>query len=88
MVSYWAWVIVVVAAEAARIVGMAQIIGAADAAKEERGLVIDELAATVGQDRWAAVEARPLLLFDAPESHPPQRVFGSMVRRIAALPAG
>lgn len=40
---------------AARVVGMADIIGAADAAKEERGLVIDELAATVDQDGWSPV---------------------------------
>lgn len=42
-----------------------QSVAAAGATKEDRGLVLDELAATVGQDGWAVGEARPLLLVDA-----------------------
>ena len=42
-----------------------QSVAAAGAAKEDRGLVLDELAATVGQDGGATGEARSLLLADA-----------------------
>jgi hypothetical protein len=56
------------------------------AAEGNRGLAADELAAAVGEYRWATGEAQRyhwLLLAEGPLT---QRLFGNMVRRIAALP--
>ena len=55
---------------------------AAGVAKPHRQLVADELAAAIGED---VKHARYYWLLLA-ESHLTRRLFGSMVRRIAALP--
>jgi hypothetical protein len=56
------------------------------AAEGNRGLVADELAAGVGEDRWATGEARAYYWLLLAEGHLTQRLFGNIVRRIAALP--
>jgi hypothetical protein len=61
-----------------------RLMAAAGAAEEDRRLVLDQLAATVGEDRRHK-HARYYWLMLA-ESHLTRRLFGSMVRRIAALP--
>jgi hypothetical protein len=44
------------------------------------------LAATAGEDRRQAGQARAVLWLMLAESHLRRRLFGAMVRRIAALP--
>jgi hypothetical protein len=61
-------------------------LAAAGAAEADRRLVADQLAATAGEDRRQAGQARAVLLADAGRSHLTRRLFGAMVRRIAALP--
>jgi hypothetical protein len=58
---------------------------AAGATDEDRKLVVDELAAAIGEDGWPINHARYYWLLLA-ESHLTRRLFGSMLRRIAALP--
>ena len=60
------------------------------AAAEDRPLVADECASAAREDRWPFGQTRPLLLADAGGESSARRLFGSMVRRIAALslPAG
>jgi hypothetical protein len=60
-------------------------LAAAGVAKEDRQLVVDEPAAAIGQDRGADQARRYYWLMLA-ESHLTRRLFGAMVRRIAALP--
>jgi len=62
---------------------------AAGAAEEDRRLVVDQLAAAVGEDGWPIDQARPLLLAATGRERrrgDTRRLFGSMVRRIASLP--
>jgi hypothetical protein len=59
-------------------------VATAGATEEDRQLVTDQPAAAVGEDRWAAGEAYPYYWLLLAESHLTLRLFGSMVRRIAA----
>ena len=55
-------------------------------AAEDQGLVVDQFTATLGEDRRAAGETRPLLLVAFGRGHLSRRLFASMLRMIAALP--
>lgn len=56
------------------------------AAATNREMVAHELAATAGEDRLPSDEARPDYWLLLAENHLTRRLFGSKMRRIAALP--
>lgn len=60
-------------------------VAAPGAAEKDRELVADEFAAAVGQDGRLIKRARYFWLL-LTEGHLTRRLFGAMVRRIAALP--
>jgi len=62
-----------------------EFVAALSASEGDREVVLDELTATAGEDRRPVGKACPLLLLLA-ESHLTRRLFGSMQRRIEALP--
>jgi len=57
---------------------------AAAAAEEDREVVVDEFAAAVGENGWPIDQTRPPLLGAAGLAPSDARLFGSMLRRIAA----
>ena len=59
---------------------------AAGAAEEDRELVADQLATTVGETGGRLVKHARYYWLMLAESHLTRRLFGSMVRRIEALP--
>jgi hypothetical protein len=59
---------------------------ATSAASADRQMVADEFTAEAGEDRRPVGEARAVLLVTVGGSGPTRRLFGAMVRRIAALP--
>ena len=58
-----------------------------EAAKQDRQLVANQFTAAVGEDWREARQAHPYYWLLLAESHLTRRLFGSMVRRIEALPA-
>jgi|SRR3989475_2051084 len=63
-----------------------QPVATASVAEEDWELVADELAAAAGEDGRSAGETCALLLALLAEGHLSRRLFGSMLRMIAALP--
>src|SRR2546426_254616 len=63
-----------------------QPVATASVAEEDWELVADELAAAAGEDGRSACETCALLLAFAGRRHLSRRLFGSMLRMIAALP--
>jgi len=66
---------------------LGQPVAAAGVAKADWQLVVDEFAAAVGEDGRAVGKARQYYWLLLAERHLTRRLFGSMVRRIEALPA-
>ena len=64
---------------------LGQPLAAAGAAEEDRRLVVEQLAAAVGEDGWPIDQARPLLLAAAGGGHLTRRLFRAMVQRTVAL---
>jgi hypothetical protein len=56
------------------------------AAEENRPLIAQQFEPAAGRNRWTFDQTRPILLAALAESHRTRRLFGSLVRRIAALP--
>jgi Transposase DDE domain group 1 len=73
------------ATEPAR-VQLGESVAAARAADADRHVVADQPPTAPRQDGWAADQARPVPRLLLAESHLTRRLFGSMLRRIWALP--
>jgi hypothetical protein len=63
-----------------------EFVAALGAAEGDRDVVLDQLAATAGEDWRPVGKACPLLLLLLAESHLIRRLIGSMPQRIEALP--
>jgi hypothetical protein len=61
-------------------------VAALGAAEEDREVVADECAATVGEDGGRLIKHARYDWLLLAENHLTRRLFGSMVRRMAALP--
>jgi hypothetical protein len=61
-------------------------VAAARATQQDRRLVVDQLAAAVGEDGWPLIKHARYHWLLLAESHVTRRLFGSMVHRIASLP--
>ena len=66
---------------------LGQPMAAAGAARADREVVANQLAAAAGENRQAFNQARTLLLAVAGREPVTRRLFGSMLRRIAMLPS-
>jgi hypothetical protein len=63
-------------------------VAAAGTAEEDRQLVVDEFAAEAGETGGRLIKHARYYWLLLAESHLTRRLFGAMVRRIAALPVG
>jgi hypothetical protein len=61
-------------------------VAAAGAAEGNRNVVVDQFAATVGEDRGRLVKHARYYWLLLAESHLTKRLFAGMVRRMEALP--